>query len=126
MGRVYDSALVPAGLNVTQMGVLRCISRRQGEPLVRIAEEMELDRTSLYRAINPMIRDEWIVLTDSVNARTKSVKLTNKGRQVLADADLGWREVQQPLIKRFGKTKYTALISELHRLADCAEASATR
>jgi DNA-binding MarR family transcriptional regulator len=123
LGRVYDAALVDAGLNITQLGVLRCISRRAGEPLVRVAEELEMDRTSLYRAINPMIRDGWIVFADGVNARTKSAKVTKKGLQVLASADIGWSDVQSQLIRRFGRVEYAALISELHRLADCAEAS---
>jgi hypothetical protein len=82
-----------------------------------------MDRTSLYRAINPMIRDGWIVFADGVNARTKSAKVTKKGLQVLASADIGWSDVQSQLIRRFGRVEYAALISELHRLADCAEAS---
>jgi len=37
-----------------------------GEPLARIADELELDRTSLYRAINPMIRDGRVTVMDGL------------------------------------------------------------
>lgn len=119
--RVYDAALTDSGINITQLAVLRCISRRDGEPLVRVAEELEMDRTSLYRAINPMIRDEWIVLTDGVDARSRAAKVTKKGRQLLTRAGVGWDKAQAKLLTKFGHTAYSSLINELHRLADCVE-----
>ena len=121
LGRTYDVALADTGINITQLAVLRCISRRDGEPLVRVAEELEMDRTSLYRAIAPMVRNSWLTLADGVDARSRSAKVTPKGRQILAKAGRGWDDVQDRLIARFGKTEYAALLAELHRLADCAE-----
>ena len=121
LGRVYDSELADSGINITQLAVLRCISRRDGEPLVRMAEELEMDRTSLYRAIDPMIRDGWVVLADGVDARSRTAKVTQKGRQLLARASIGWNKAQARLLAKFGHTAYSSLIQELHRLADCVE-----
>jgi DNA-binding MarR family transcriptional regulator len=123
LGRTYDFALAGTGVNITQLAVLRCISRRDGEPLVRVAEELEMDRTSLYRAIAPMIREGWLTLAEGVDARSRSVKITPKGSQLLTKAGRGWGEVQDRLIGRFGRTEYAALLAELHRLAECAEAA---
>ena len=78
LGRAYDAALAGAGVNITQLAVMRCISRRDGEPLVRVAEEMEMDRTSLYRAVNPMVRNGWIVLARGADARSRTAKITKK------------------------------------------------
>ena len=47
LGRVYDAALGASPMNVTQLAVLRCIGRRTGEPLIHVAEELEMDRSSL-------------------------------------------------------------------------------
>ena len=108
-------------MTVTQLAVMRCISRHDGEPLAHVAHELELDRTSLYRAINPMVRDGWLALADGADARSRSAKITKKGAQVLAKAGKGWNEVQDRLIEDFGAGKYQALVSELHRFAECAE-----
>jgi DNA-binding MarR family transcriptional regulator len=124
LGRVYDRGVAPAGLNITQQAVLRCIARRTGEPLVRVAEELEMDRTSLYRALNPMIRDGWITTMDGKGSRYRTAKLTRAGRLVLSDANARWTELQDDVISRFGKKSYERLLGELHRLAECAEAEA--
>ena len=75
LGRVYDSALAPSGINVTQFAVMRGIARHDGEPLVRVAEKLQMDRTSLYRAIAPLERDGWIEVAAGVDARSRSARL---------------------------------------------------
>ncbi len=109
-------------MTVTQLAVMRCISRRDGEPLAHVAHELELDRTSLYRAINPMVRDGWLAPVDGADARSRSAKITKKGARLLAKAGKGWGKVQNRLIEGFGADKYQALVSEFHRFAECAEA----
>jgi DNA-binding MarR family transcriptional regulator len=120
LGRYYDSDISPAGVNITQLAVLRCIARRSGEPLVRVAEEMEMDRTSLYRAIAPMIREGWLIFADSSNARFRNAKVTPKGRKLMTDANKRWEGVQRKVIGKFGQENYEVLLAELNRLADCA------
>ena len=108
-------------INITQRPVLKCIARRPGEPLAHVADELEMERTSLYRAIAPMVRDGWLALTDGPDARSRTAKLTRKGEQLLAKSDTAWEEVQDRVIESFGRAKWLALVSELNRLADCAE-----
>jgi DNA-binding MarR family transcriptional regulator len=122
LGRAYDEALEGSGINITQLAVMRCIIRRAGEPLSRVAEELEMDRTSLYRAIAPMIRDGWIDVTAGTDARSRAAKVTRKGNQVLAKAGRRWDSIQDRLIGAFGKDAWKSLAGELNRLADCAEA----
>jgi DNA-binding MarR family transcriptional regulator len=120
LGRYYDSKISPAGINITQLAVLRVIARRAGEPLIRIAEELEMDRTSLYRAIAPMVRDGWLASEEGTHARFRTARLTSQGRKVLLDAKKRWDRVQQKVVGTFGQKEYAALVSELNRLADCA------
>jgi DNA-binding MarR family transcriptional regulator len=122
LGRVYDTALAESGINITQLAVLRCIDRRPGEPLARVAEELEMDRTSLYRAISPMIRDGWIVVSDGPDNRSRTAKVTRKGTNLLARAGADWDSVQDAIVQKFGKSNYQGLIDQLYRLAECAEA----
>jgi DNA-binding MarR family transcriptional regulator len=116
LGRVYDSKVSSVGLNITQHAVLRCISRRAGEPLVRIAEELEMDRTSLYRALTPMIRDGWVASMSAKGSRFRTARLTKAGRRVLDNANQKWADFQSTLISRFGQASYDSLRAELYRL----------
>ena len=120
LGKTYDAALGGSGINITQLAVLRCISRRSGEPLSHIADELEMDRTSLYRAIAPMERDGWIAVADGKDARSRTAMVLHKGKSVLKKADKGWEDAQSQIVNRFGKAEWLALMTELHRLADCA------
>ena len=126
LGRAYDDALAGTGINITQFAVMRCIMRRKGEPLSRVAEELEMDRSSLYRAIAPMIRDEWIEVVAGTDARSRSAKLTSKGARLLAKAAVRWGSIQEGLIGRYGKDAWKVLAGELNRLADCADTANAR
>jgi DNA-binding MarR family transcriptional regulator len=120
LGKTYDAALSEAGINITQLAVLRCVSRRSGEPLSHVADELEMDRTSLYRALNPMERDGWILVEKGNDARSRTARLLRKGNAVLKKADNGWDEAQSKILGRFGKKEWLTLVSDLNRLADCA------
>lgn len=122
--RVYDAEIAPEEINITQLAVLRCLERRRGEPLSRIAEELEMDRTSLYRAIKPMVRDGWLISVEPRNNRS-SVEVSAKGRATLKQANRRWDKVQHEVISSFGQRAYDDLLSELYRLADCASRAQT-
>ena len=126
LGRTYDEPLAGTGINITQLAVVRCIVRRAGEPLSHIAEELEMDRSSLYRAIAPMVRDGWLEVKAGADARSRSAKVTRNGDRVLAKAGSEWDKVQDHLIGTFGKDSWNALVGELNRLADCADSLSSR
>jgi DNA-binding MarR family transcriptional regulator len=123
MGRVYDAALSASLINVTQLAILRCIDRRKGQPLTHVAEELEMDRSSLYRALDPMVRNRWVKITAGADARSNTAIITFKGYRLLAQAGEHWKQVQTGVIGRFGRRKWVALVAELDRLRACAAAS---
>ena len=121
LGRIYDGALADSEINITQHAVMKCIVRRAEEPLSRVAEELEMDRTSLYRAVAPMVRDGWIEMTAGTDARSRSAKVTRKGAQVIAKAQSRVDRVQGHLLETFGRNAFDTLVGELNRLAVCAD-----
>ena len=80
-----------------------------------------MDRSSLYRAIAPMVRDGWLDLTTGVDARSRSANVTTKGLGVLAKAQIEVDGVQSRLLNKFGKKAFASLVAQLNRLADCAD-----
>jgi DNA-binding MarR family transcriptional regulator len=123
LARAFDAVLEPNGLNVTQLAVLRAIQRHANEPLTRVAEDLCMDRTSLYRAISRMQRDGWLKVAAGTNARSRTAEFTTRGRRVLEAADLPWGRAQTAIIERFGPDKWRALVSELERLSAIAGAA---
>ncbi len=118
--RVYDAALVEAGISITQLAALRCIGRRAGDSLSDVAAELEMERTSFYRAIAPMERQGWITVREGRTARAKTAALTPTGRRVLSRADRGWARTQKNLLGAFGEERWAQLVTELDALADSA------
>jgi DNA-binding MarR family transcriptional regulator len=125
LGRVYDAALMDSPMNVTQLAVLRCIERRRGDPLMRVAEELEMDRTSLYRALRPMMRDGWVRIVTGPDARSLTAVLTSKGTRLLGKAGERWEDIQARVVERFGRREWSVFVASLERLRSCAE-EATR
>lgn len=121
LGRVYDAALAASPMNVTQLAVLRCINRRKGEPLLHVAEELEMDRSSLYRALDPMIRDRWVNIIPGKDGRSRTAVLTGKGYGLLRKAGESWEEVQTRVVERFGRREWGAFVANLEKLRLCAE-----
>jgi DNA-binding MarR family transcriptional regulator len=121
LGRIYDAALAVSPMNVTQLAVLRCIDRRRGEPLTHVSKELEMDRTSLYRALNPMIREGWVKVAGGIDARSRTAIITRKGHRLLAEARKHWEQVQTRVVDRFGRSEWMSFVSELERLRQCAE-----
>ena len=122
LARAFDAALEPAGLNVTQLAVLRAIQRHAGGPLTRVAEDLCMDRTSLYRAVSRMQREGWLKISVGANARSRVAEFTTKGRRVLDAADAPWSRAQTVIVERFGRNNWMALVSELERLSAVATA----
>jgi len=122
LGRVYDAALAGSPMNVTQLAVLRCITRRQGEPLMHVADELEMDRSSLYRALDPMVREQWVEIAPGIDDRSRTAVITRRGHQLLKKAGEQWEKVQSRVVGRFGRGEWAAFVANVERLRACAEA----
>jgi len=119
LARTYDAALAPSGMNVTQLAVMRAVLRHPDEPLSRVAEDLAMDRTSLYRAIEALKKQQWLTLSDGKDSRSRSASITKSGKLALSQADPGWRKTQGNIVDRFGRAEWQAFVGELQRLIDC-------
>jgi DNA-binding MarR family transcriptional regulator len=122
LARTYDAAIAASGMNITQLAVMRAVLRHPHEPLSRVADDLSMDRTSLYRALGALQKQNWVRLNDGTDSRSRSASVTKKGQAVLAKADPGWSSTQQSIVDRFGRAQWQGFVAELRRLADCASA----
>jgi len=119
LARAFDLALAESGLNITQLAVLRAVQRHPHEALARVAEDLAMDRTSLYRALAAMQKQQWVSLREGSDSRSRSAAVTRRGEAALARAEPGWASTQRAVIARFGAAEWQRLVAELTRLSDC-------
>ncbi len=119
-GRVYDEALAGHDLTTAQFAILRHIAR--GEPLAlsRLAEQLEMDRSSLYRALAPLEKRGWVLVVAG-RGRSKCASLTEAGRTVLHAAEPAWGKIQRQVEEEAGAALWAVLQAGLRTFTQSAE-----
>jgi DNA-binding MarR family transcriptional regulator len=112
--QVYDRALQPLGVKLTQYSVLINIARAEGQTITALACRLAMDRTTLSRNLRPLERLGLVKVEPGGDGRSRSVETTEEGRQILEKAIPRWREAEERIRKGLGQSDAT----ELHRLLD--------
>src|SRR2546423_11508459 len=117
--RFYDAAIERAGITTTQFAVLRAAERAGTVTMSRVADDLVMDRTSLYRTVAPMLRDGWLRSAPSDDdARAKCVVITPLGRSRMACAAREWDVVQARVVAHIGHRRWGRLSASLLEIAD--------
>jgi len=107
--QLYDRALEPSGLRVTQMTLLVALSLGEQLTLSRVAEVLAMDRTTLTRNLAPLEREGLVESERGPDRRERYMRLTLAGQRALARALPLWREAQGRVMKAMGPEEYRAL-----------------
>src|SRR5438093_13256284 len=94
VGRAYDQALAPSGLNATQYAILVNVDRYQPISQMGLADHLGLERTSLYRAADLMEENGWLRSRALGEGTTRVLELTAAGRERLEAARPCWVAMQ--------------------------------
>ena len=114
---VYDRALAPLGLRVTQYSLLSTLRRTPQPTLTELAALLDMDRTTLTRNLRPLVEAGWVRMRQSgQDARARSAALTPAGRDLLEAARPLWRRAQDEINATIGRSE----VARLHALADAA------
>ncbi len=113
--RLYDTALRPVGLCLSQYVVLANVAREGGLSISELAERLGMDRTTLTRNLRPLVRSGWVLIATGSDRRQRSVGLTQAGRRLYAVAHPLWEATEQRLRSTLGDDAAT-----LRRLLDTA------
>lgn len=114
--QLYDDAMAPSGLRVTQFSLLRTLDREGARSMSVLAASLLLDRTALTRTLEPLLARGFVAVSAGRDARTRTVSLTGAGHEALRQATPHWRDAQRVVAKRIGPDKLAVLISTLHEL----------
>lgn len=117
---IYDAALAPSGLRVTQFSLLRAVGRVKTPTLGALAEATGLDRSTLGRNLRRLETDGFIRLEPGKDARTRVVSLTERAMEAMTRAEPLWRQTQDRLSHALPdktRTELAALAGRVARLA---------
>src|SRR5258705_4629997 len=85
VSQIYDRALEPYGLTVTQYGLIGHIGVLDGIGIAALAAKMVMDPTTLTRNVKPLLQQGLLVLVpDPRDRRARRLHLTEAGRQAFA------------------------------------------
>lgn len=118
--QIYDDALAPSGLRITQFSLLRAVARLEPTSISDLAAAQALDRTTLSRNLAPLERDGLIEQAPGVDRRVSEIRLTAAGHAAIARALPLWRQTQKKIRHEFSDTA----LAQLRALNDKAEALA--
>ena len=120
VSRIYDDALASVGMTATQLAILRAIDRagEDGVALSQLAEGLVMEKTSLYRGLGPLLREEWIEVFAAAKGRAKLARLTQVGRLAMERAAEPWERAQTRVVEAFGPARWATLQPDIAALAE--------
>lgn len=113
--RLYDEALAPVGLTVTQFSVTRTLARMEKPTLVELAEATAHEKSALWRILQPLVKKGWISAGAEAGARGQRLSVTPSGLEKLKDALPHWRAAQAKVSGTLGDRE-AALIALLREV----------
>ena len=118
--QLYDNALEPSGLKITQLSLLRAIARHGPVSITELAVAVYLDRTTLGRNLRVLEREGLVALTPGTDQRERVVHLTEQGEAALVTAAPLWEEAQAKVRNTLGKEQLETLTALLAQVAAVA------
>ena len=102
--RLYDEALAPSGLGISQFTLLVSSALAGPKSISDLAERLAMDRSTLSRNVQPLVKRGLLELTPGEDSRTRLVEITDEGKETVAAAYPLWRDVQARVTQMFGES----------------------
>jgi DNA-binding MarR family transcriptional regulator len=115
---LYDAAIRPVGLKITQFSVLRTVARMGPVNITSLAAEMALDRSTLGRNLGVLARERLVSITGGDDLRERTVALTPRAQRLLEKAVPLWERAQRRVDILLGKDGVAALFSLLAKFEE--------
>ncbi len=92
---IYDDALRPLGVRVSQMNILVAAGRLGTARPAEVCERLHLDVSTLSRNVERMKARGWLEVIPDEDGRAQPFRLTAQGRRLLEKAAPAWKKAQQ-------------------------------
>ena len=116
MTALYDDALRGVGLTGNQLNVLVFVSQHGFPTAGALARHMQMDASTVSRTIERMRKDGLLLIQEGKDARTRELRLSEKGESMIVKALPSWRKAQKQAQKLLGTFRAGAIASAVRTL----------
>lgn len=114
MGKRFDEAFRPIGLNNWQFTLLMALATPKPRTVSQVAAELGMDRTTATKNLQPLERRGLVeIRADAADRRVRRITLTPEGQALLGEAIARWRSVNDAIAAPLGRSELAALMSGL-------------
>ena len=117
----YDKALAPAGIRSTQYSLLSLLEMMGEAPMQEVAYVLAMDRTTLTRNLNPLLRAGLVKVKVGSDRRSRPLTLTPKGQSTLEKALPYWQKAQSRIVDEIGAKQWDTMMRGLHQISMIVE-----
>jgi DNA-binding MarR family transcriptional regulator len=114
--KIYEEVLRPIGLRATQFSLLMATRVMGPVTVVKLAQVMVMDRTTLTRNLQILETRGLITIKPGEDRREREVYLTAEGMEVLAKAVPLWEEAQERVREGLGEERLQNLLGDLSEM----------
>jgi DNA-binding MarR family transcriptional regulator len=118
---LYDEALRPLGLKVSQLNILVVTARLGLARPAQVCEILQLDASTLSRNLKPLQAHGWLEVVPDEDARAQPFRLTPQGKGLIEKAVPAWEKAQHQATELLG-SEGIALLDKVARKAGMAQA----
>ena len=118
---IYDEALRPYRLKVSQMSVLVTVSRIGRASPAAVGRMLHMEKSTLSRNVDRMRARGWLEAAPAEDGRTTELRVTPRGMRLLREVHPAWSRAQQRAGEMLGDegvrgiTRTVALLSQGRR-----------
>src|SRR6202049_1003878 len=117
--QIYDGYVEPFDLTITQFGLLAHLRVLDGISVGALAETLVMDPTTVTRTLRPLERKALVAMDpDPDDRRSRSLRLTEQGREVLRAARPAWARAQHHVEEVLGNADAAVLNGALDRMLE--------
>jgi DNA-binding MarR family transcriptional regulator len=109
VSRLYNKALRPHGLTISQMNILVAVSYLGKSNHQQVCHALSLDKSTLSRDIERMLDKGWLASLGGDDGRTSLLRVTPAGQKLLARAAPAWGQAQQQAKSLLGEATLAGL-----------------
>ena len=100
---IYDEALRPYGLKVTQMTVLVTVAKIGHASPGAVGRILHMEKSTLSRNVDRMRARGWLDTVPTEDGRAHLLRVTPRGRRLLEEAHAAWSRAQERTSKVLGE-----------------------
>jgi DNA-binding MarR family transcriptional regulator len=113
---LYDVALRPLGLKVTQLDILLIVSKLGVARPSEICEILRMDTSTLSRNAERLLSRGWLEIVPRVDARAQPLRLTRRGQKLIEQAYPAWEHAPSQVQELLGNSGTSALMKAAARV----------